>query len=234
MLTSSATYPASPPWRAHLLRLTVAITTLLMTGLALAGGTWSHTVSHRYSGSTSLKITEPKGFAVEVTVGEEIHKDTIPTIVPLPDADAFVPVLVRAGDGSTWAEKVEVRAKQQTSLVVSHTPATPTTKAKPQRKYAGNVAAMAGSSCGRRWKGREIRFELVEAESGDSGGEVVFSKDDSKSMEVAGGSYDVRVYVKYKGGFSYYDTKRVSLERDGFIIGFGCERGKDRPAVLFK
>ena len=53
-------------------------------------------------------------------------------------------------------------------------------------------------------------------------------------MEITAGRYDVRLYVKYKGGYSYYDTKTVELAKDGWKLGLGCREGMNKPALLFK
>jgi hypothetical protein len=211
---------------------------VLVSAAAAAKGAWSHTVTHRYSGKTSIKITEPKGMSVTVTVGEEVKKDTIPAIITLADEDRFVPVTITAKDGHTWAEKIEVRAKQQTALSVNYTAppkATPAQKAKKKRRYAGTLASAAGKSCGKKWRGRDIKLELIDVDSGDATAAHRFSKDSTASMEIPAGTYDVRAYVKYKGGLSYYDTKTATIGKDGWVIGFGCKKGsRGRPSVLVK
>lgn len=206
----------------------------LASGLALAKGAWSHNVSHRFSGNTSIKITEPKGFSVAVTIGDDVKTDTIPAIIPLPNEDQFVPVKVTATDGHSWAEKVEIRAKQQTELSLSYSPAHAQPAKKGGREYIGMIANVV-SSCGKKWRGRNIRFELVETESGDALGTFDFPKEDTKSIEVPSGSWDVRAYMKSGNAFHYYDTKTVQVSKDGFTIAIGCQKGAPkRPEVLFK
>ena len=207
----------------------------LASGVALAKGAWSHNVSHRYSSKTSLKITEPKGFSVTVSIGDDVKKDTIPAIIPLPNEDQYLPVQVTATDGHSWAEKVEIRAKQQTELSLAYVPskAAPPAK-KGGRKYIGKLASVI-SSCGKKWRGRNIRFELLGTESGESIGTFDFPKEDVKSIEVPSGSWDVRAYMKSGGGYHYYDTRTVQVTKDGFNIAIGCQKGAaKRPALLFK
>jgi hypothetical protein len=206
----------------------------LASGIAVAKGAWSHNVSHRYSSKTSIKITEPKGFSVAVTIGDDVKKDTIPAIIPLPNEDQYLPVMVTAKDGHSWAEKVEIRAKQQTELSLTYVATKATPAKKGGRKYMGRLAN-AASSCGKAWKGRDVQFELVGTDSGDELGKWRFPGDGVKSVEIPAGSWDVRAYVKAKGSYHYYDTRTVEVKKDNFNIAIGCQKGAPkRPALLFK
>ncbi|APR81645.1 Hypothetical protein A7982_06994 [Minicystis rosea] len=77
--------------------------------------------SFETSAKTSLKIPEPQGAHVFVTIGKEVKDDATPAIFALPDADAYVNVKIVMSDGETWTGKVEIKAKHQTVLRFTQT-----------------------------------------------------------------------------------------------------------------
>ncbi len=103
----------------------------------------------------------------------------------------------------------------------------------PARSHVGLVATIASDTC-RCWRNRPIRFDFVAADTGRSAAEIRFGSDGRQPLELAAGRYDVRLYVRYKGGFSYYDTESVEVTAGGWVVAFGCRRGSDKPSLWFE
>lgn len=83
---------------------------------ASAAADMTKTESFEPSNRTSLKVLEPVGAHVFVTVADEVMEDTVPAIFSLPNQDAYVNVKIVASDGEKWSGKVEIKARLQTVL----------------------------------------------------------------------------------------------------------------------
>src|SRR5688572_5745756 len=98
----------------HRIGLLALLFVLAVGGAAIADASWSDKVNFRRTDRTSLKIVEPEGFKVTVTLPDGKEKaGTVPDLFPLPDQDAFVTVTITPTDGSKpWSKKIEVRSRQ--------------------------------------------------------------------------------------------------------------------------
>ena len=103
----------------------------------------------------------------------------------------------------------------------------------PAMVRAALVATIAAESC-EAWQARPVRFDFVGADDGKSAADKRFRTDGRKPLELVAGRYDVRLYVRYKGGYSYYDTESIEIAADGWVVAFGCRRGSDKPALWFE
>lgn len=101
------------------------------------------------------------------------------------------------------------------------------------RSHVGLVASIANASCG-RWRGHAIRFDFVDARSAKGAAQARFRADGRAPLELSEGRYDVRLYVRYKGGYSYYGTETIDVVEGGWVVAFGCRRGSDKPALWFE
>ncbi len=185
---------------------------------------WTQNTTFSHSATTSLKIAEPAGFKVTVMVDGKPHEDTIPMVVNLPHADAYVPVTVTAPDGKAWSGKVEVKARQQTLATFKYTaeagPA-PAPAAAPARKFVGKVWNTT-DKCSAKDQA-EIKFEFL------AGGQkvqehVVGVGQANNAVEMPEASYDVRVYTRPAGGqWSFVRTiTPFSVTKDGWVADYGC------------
>ncbi|MEO8701770.1 MAG: hypothetical protein ABI867_17115 [Kofleriaceae bacterium] len=209
------------------------VATLVVSGLAVAGGTWSDKTSYRRTNGTSLKVTEPDGFKVTVTMPDGVDKTgTIPDLFALPDADAYVKVAISPPDGSApWSKKIEVRSGQQAELVVTFKGDSPKGEpAKTGRNYVGRMANKAGG-CGTAWK-RQIKVEFLANPAGTVVKSVEIPHMKNVDVEVPGGNYDVRVYVWNDKEYKFVLTSTNEVKKDGWNLGFGCPVGKSTPAVI--
>ncbi len=191
------------------------------SGVAFAD-TWSPTISaeHGKGGHTSLKIVEPHGLHVVVQTPSGPHEDTIPTVVNLPDQDAFLMVTVTAANGEKWAQKVEIHAHKQTRLQLEHRVAT--AAAGPQKKARKYIARAANftSRCKTR---TPIKFEFLNAE-GQTAFEQVVAPGADAQFQAEEGSYDVRAYIQENGAWRFMTTSKQQVNSDSFKVGFGCAR----------
>ncbi|HEU0031855.1 MAG TPA: hypothetical protein VFQ53_14575 [Kofleriaceae bacterium] len=207
---------------------------VLISGSAFAG-TWSDKINYRYSNQTSLKVTEPDGFKVIVTLGDGGEKvGTVPELFTLPDQDAFVKVTIVPSDGSApWSKKIEVRARQQAELSVTFK-ADPAPKAEPAKKaartYVGRFANKAGG-CGRAWS-RTIRVEFLISDDGSVVKQAQIDSSQNSDLELPGGKYDVRVYIWNDREWKFVLTSNHDIGKDGWTLGFGCPVGKSTPAIV--
>lgn len=115
---------------------------LALAAVCLAGGVAaadiSKSESYDVSNKTSLKVLEPPGAHVFVTVGADVKEDTAPAIFSLPDADAYVNVKIVMQDGEAWTGKAEIKAYRQTVLRFTQTKkAAP--PAAPNPRYTGRL-----------------------------------------------------------------------------------------------
>jgi hypothetical protein len=198
-----------------------ALAVLTFAGVALAD--WSYTTSFKFAGKTSLKVTEPSGFKVKVTVGSDVKEDTIPTVVALPDGDAFLPVTVVAKDGSTWSQKIEVKDKQQTELKVQYTPAAKAAPgpAGPARKFIGS-ASNTTSRCTNPNDRGDLRYDFLLDGNKVREIEVAMNRRIS-NLEIAQGSYSVRIFKKRGNDYIFVTTSQYDVNKDGWEFTYGCK-----------
>jgi hypothetical protein len=196
--------------------IALAILTVVSTALA----DWSHTVSYKYSGKTSLKVVEPDGFKVKVTVGGDVKEDTIPTVFQLPDGDAFLPVTVTAKDGSSWSQKIEIKDKQQTELKISYTAATKAAPSGPARKFIGSLVNNT-QRCAVKERG-DVRLDFLR--DGTKAYEFVVPMNRKmQNIEVAQGTYDVRVFIRRGNDFVFVTSSSYNVAKDGWDYTYGCQ-----------
>jgi hypothetical protein len=211
-----------------MLRLSLIIVAAL-SSVAVAGGTWADKIEYRHSTGTSLKVTDPEGFKITVSLPGGDKTDTVPAMFALPDQDSYVKVSVVAPDGTTWSKKVEVRSKQQAELSLQFKTDAGNT-ATPGRSTVGKFLN-EGGSCGSTWA-RSIKADFVAAD-----GTTALSKQIDPhtytNLDLASGKYDVRVFVKTNDVWDYLLTTKQELTKDGWELAFGCTRHSTKPAVQF-
>ncbi|HEU0031856.1 MAG TPA: hypothetical protein VFQ53_14580 [Kofleriaceae bacterium] len=205
---------------------------LLVGGIAIAGGSWSDKINYRYSTQTSIKVTEPDGFKVTVTLPDGSEKvGTVPELFTLPDQDAFVKVTLVPTDGSEpWSKKIEVRAKQQAELAVSFKADAPKGEpAKNVRTYVGRFTNLAGG-CGKAWN-RQIRIEFLAAQDGATVKQAIIDPKRNIDLQIPSGKYDIRVFINNGSEWKFVITNQHEISKDGWSLGFGCAPGKSEPIV---
>jgi len=210
----------------------LAVGLLLLSASAPADAGWQHNVAHKHvSGKTSLKITGADGLKAQVTIDGTQKEDTIPAVFTLSDQDAFVPVTVTAADGKVFNQKIEVKAHQQTDLVVKYEPEAKAAAAAPGRKYLGH----AGNFMSRCKDSRELKMEFLRSSDGASAGSVVLKPEASQNLEITAGQYDVRIFSRNPGAtsdFSFWRTEKIEITADEWIFAYGCRSKREAPGRL--
>jgi hypothetical protein len=198
-----------------------ALAVLTFAGVALAD--WSYTTSFKHAAKTTLKVVEPDGFKVKVTIGSDVKEDTIPAVFQLPDGDAFVPVTVVAKDGSTWSQKIEVKDKQQTELKVqSPAGAKPAPgPAGPSRKFIGSASNTTNRCTNPNDRG-DLRYDFLLDGTKVREVEVAVNRR-IPNIEIAQGSYSVRVFKKRGSDYIFVTTSQLDVTKDGWEYSYGCK-----------
>lgn len=198
-----------------------ALAVLTFAGVAFAD--WSYTTSHKYAGKTSLKVIEPDGFKVKVTIGSDVKEDTIPAVFQLPDGDAFLPVTVVAKDGSTWSQKIEVKDKQQTELKVQYTAGAKAAPAPagPTRKFIGS-ATNTTNRCTNPNDRADLRYDFLLDGTKVREIEVAMNRR-IPNVEIAQGSYSVRIFKKRGNDYIFLSTSQYDITKDGWEFSYGCK-----------
>lgn len=218
--------------------VSLAIGLSLLCASVGAEAAWQHNLSHRnVSGKTSIKIIGLDGARVSVSIDGTPKEDTIPAIINLPDRDMFLPVTVTAADGQKFDQKIEIKARQQAELVVTYTPdaKAPAPAAAPGRKFIGRTANFS-SRCkdADRW---ELRLDFLRTSDGSVLGSSTLKLDGQQSLELPGGSYDVRMYGRRAGAttdFGFMKTLKMDVDADDWLFAYGCRARGEAPGRITK
>lgn len=183
--------------------------------------------SHSYASKASIKVTEPAGFKVAVTLNGQASEDTIPHVFQVPDADAYVPMTITAPDGKVWSGKIEVKAHQQTLVAFKYSAAAAAAApaaAPAARKFMGHVMNQSNLCKGPT----ALRYELMD-EAGAVAKQVDLKAGEEKAVELPGGAYTVRLYTPEASGWAYQTThKNLSVADDRWAFTLGCKRGQNK------
>lgn len=187
-------------------------------------------VSHAYAAKSSIKITEPAGFKVAVTVDGKTTEDTIPHVFALADADAFVPITVTAPDGKQWSGKIEVKAHQQTQLAFKYTAAGPAPAARPAAKFIGHLVNDTDRCHPARIQRVPFRYDVLDEHQAVVA-QVDVQPGQDKTAELPAGTYSIRLYMQEGSEWKYKETfKGIAITSDRWGFGLGCTK-KNGTAV---
>lgn len=210
-------------------RSLVALVACLST---VAFAQWKEDIGFTRSDRTTLKLLEPRGFAVAVQTPRGLVNDTIPAVIELPSADAFVAVTVTAPTGASWSQKVEVKRLMSTEVRLAQAARGPAPVA--ARSRVGrvlNTFAACGPEVG-VMRQTSVRADFV----GVTGAVAVSVQADAatprQQPEVPEGEYDVRAYIwnPKDRTWTFAKTVHTTIARDGFEVAIGCNGGE--PVVV--
>jgi hypothetical protein len=205
--------------RFRTLFITFALAILTFAGVAFAN--WSYTTSYKHASKTSLKVIEPDGFKVKVTIGSDVKEDTIPAVFQLPDGDAFVPVTIVAKDGNTWSQKIEVKDHQQTELKVQYTAGAKPAPAGPARKFIGSVVNTT-HRCTNANDRADMRYDFML--DGNKAQEVFVPMNKRiTNLELPSGSYSIRLFRKRGNDYIFVSSYQFDVTKDGWEYSYGCK-----------
>jgi hypothetical protein len=186
---------------------------------------FTQTVSHAYAAKSSLKVTEPAGFKIAITLDGKNQEDTIPHVFALPDQDAYVPVTITAPDGKNWSGKIEVKSHQQTQLAFKYTAApaaAPEAKAKAARKFIGHLNNNS-NVCHEKLR-IPVKYDLLD-ETGATVSETVLTSGQEKQLDLPAGNYEVRVFFAENNAWRLNQTfKDLQINADKWGFSIGCAR----------
>lgn len=209
------------------------VVVVALSSTAIAGPSWTKQVSYRAAQQTTIKVLEPEGFAFSVETSDgAVKTGTAPDIVPLPSSDGYVKVTLTAPDGAVWTNKVEVRARNQTELVVGYKAEPAAQPSEKARKFMARLTN-GGKGCGKTSPYRtQIYVDFLRSSDGTSVAKPAAQDGELVSFELPAGKYDARVYVN-NGEWTYITS--VSLEapaKDGWIVGYGCANGAKTATLI--
>lgn len=202
------------------------------TQIATAEGFGEPKVTSRAAKSASLKVTEPTGFTLTVTTTAGNEVGTIPEVFTLPNKDQFVTVMITAPNGSTWKRKIEVSADTQTIIAVPYA-ASPNAAPATARRYLGTVMNRL-IDCNEGYE-IAVKIEFLVPDSGAVQATVQINKDSQKQVEIAGGTYDIRIWGWENGKWGHISTfPRLELPKaDGWKRVYGCSSQKPSTVTWF-
>lgn len=216
------------------------IAIVLVAGTAFAAASWTESVEYKYASSTSLKITEPEGFAVSVETPDGTKEGTVPEVFTFENQDAYVTVRLTAPSGETWKKKIELRTRQQAELAVSFKPAEKKPEDKPAAKPEKVRTYIArgfngGAGCQNKKYRAAIRFDFLRDSDGEAVASVALDDGAKKDFDIAPGKYRVRVYRSTGQEWDFAFTSDVEAPaKDGAIFGYGCVNGAASPSLIVK
>jgi hypothetical protein len=183
----------------------------------------------RYNKPAQLDIAEPAGFKVAVTIDGNVVSETIPHVFQLPDADAYIPVKLTAPDGTSYSEKVKVKAHHVTRASFKYTaPQGGDNKAKADnsgRKFLGHIVN-ASNTC--KPNGWAMQFQFLEEPSGNRVLTLALNPGQDKEQEMLGGTYSVRVAYWDSAAREYKHLRteeHVDVKRDDWRLKLACPKG---------
>lgn len=194
----------------------------LFAQTAHAEDSWSKTVAFSRSEASAIKVFEPENYRASVTIGDNTSGDTVPTVLQVPNSDAFYTVTITAPNGATWQTKVETKKNAVTELRIKHI-ASNTTNA-PARKYFGKLRPS-------KQKETLCTFDDVPNAAAridfvDSAGTTVVSKrfnGTAISVEVPAGEYEIRTFRLNPGEEPVYrNTRKGTVTADGWQAAVFC------------
>jgi hypothetical protein len=186
---------------------------------AEAQDSWTETVSFARSAASGIKVLEPDGYTVSIKAEGLAQKDSVPTVLRVPNTEAFYVLTFTAPSGATWSTKVETKTGQITELRVKHTSAASPSPA-ASRKFFGKFAMSKKSPCKEDGSGQKIDFVAADGSVAAS-----FTMTGAKSFtaDVLEGDYTVRTFRTDRDGtVTYRNTRKGSIRADGWSAVFFC------------
>jgi hypothetical protein len=135
----------------------LVVTAVVVASPAEAQDSWTETVSFTRSEASGIKVSEPDGYAVSIKGEGVAQKDNVPTVLRVPNTEAFYVLTFTAPNGATWSTKVETKRSHITELRVKHTTAAASSPA-ASRKFYGKFSMSKKSPCKEDGSGQKIDF----------------------------------------------------------------------------
>jgi hypothetical protein len=201
--------------------LFIAVCVVGFAAPAFAEDSWTETVAFSRGDASAIKVFEPEGYTASVTVGGETQKDQAPTVLRVPDGDAFYTVTLVAPNGSKWSKKIETKKGRVTELRVKHTAgAAPSSGGAAKKKYFGKMVQSTKLPCA--VDNSSSRLDFVDA-GGTTAASFVIPTGKNITGEVPEGEYTVRTFrVDPDGTATYRNTRNATIKGDGWVATLFC------------
>ncbi len=177
---------------------------------------WSVTVEHKYSKEASIRVVEPEGYQVVA----EGASDTVPAVLKIANADAYVVVKFTAPSGRSWEKKIEVRTGHQSIVRVKHVPPADAPVAAPGKAGRMHIGSVKNTTnkCGKSTNHKfDFMADGVLAKSFElAGGKFI------PNVELPARSYEVRRFDVRQGQWVYVETTVFAVTKDGWVYFYGC------------
>ena len=203
-----------------------------LSAIAHADDSWTETVSFSRSDASSLRITEPDGYAVSVSVDGQPVNDTVPANIRPPAGDSYYAVTLTAPSGAKWTKKIEVRSYQITDLKVKHTAATAAAPARPAvgHTYVGSMFNLT-KQCR---SPATVKLEFIAAD-GTTGATVQADAAFIGQGTLPAGTWDARAWLwDGTSQWVYQKTASVTVSSDNWKAVVGCPKDPRYLVVDFK
>lgn len=208
----------------RLLRVAPILVVILVivgsAGVASAEDSWTETVAFTRGDASAIKVFEPDGYTAAVTVGGETQSDAVPTVLRVPNSDAFVVVTITAPNGAKWSKKIETKKNHVTELRVKHIAAVAKAPG-GAKKFFGKFVSSTKLPC--RVDSSKTKIEFVGGD-GTSVASFLMTENKSFTGEVPEGDYSVRTFrVDPDGTSTYRNTRNASIKADGWVATIFCD-----------
>ena len=187
---------------------------------AHAEDSWTETVAFTRSDASAIKVFEPDGYTASINVEGNAQSDAVPTVLRVPNSDAFYVVTITAPSGAKWSKKIETKKSFVTELRVKHTAAAGTPGAKA-KKFFGKFAMSSNMPCDTA-DGGKIKIEFLGAD-GNAAASFIMTMNKPFTGEVADGDYSVRTFrIETNGTLVYRNTRTAAVHTDGWNALLFC------------
>ena len=188
---------------------------------AHAEDSWTETVAFARSDASAIKVFEPDGYTASISVDGNAQTDAVPTVLRVPNSDAFYVVTITAPSGAKWSKKIETKKSFVTELRVKHTATAAGGGGGAKKKYFGKFAMSAKMPCDTA-DGGKIKIEFVTPE-GAAAASFIMTMNKPFTGEVPDGDYSVRTFrVETDGTFTYRNTRNGAIHGDGWNALLFC------------
>lgn len=206
----------------HLACLT-ALSVCALARSAAADDHWSESTAFTRSDQTAIRVVEPEGYKVTITMDGSSQTDAAPVVFRVPATDAYYALTFVAPNGATWTHKFEAHRYQTTEVHVKHlvdapVAAKPVATA-PVRLYIGSVKSKI-KTCNVK---AQVRVEFVTP-AGVSAVALELASGALGQTSLPGGTYDVRVFVMDKNAWTYQSTSKIQINGDGWLGTAMCDK----------
>jgi hypothetical protein len=195
----------------------LALAVVVLFSATAHADTWTQTAELVASDRAAIRVLEPEGYTFTVNG----RTDTSPAVFALPNTDQYILVEATAPNGAHWQQKVEVRAYTQTVLRVRHVVDRPKDE-RPQSATFVGVLYNTTHLCRKETDRIAWRFDVTA--DGRTLTSNVLEPRSRADLSLPAGTYAVRRYTQRAGQWEFAATQSLTVTKDGWVYGIGCDK----------